>query len=72
MACGDLSDEEWSVIEPHLPRGGRGPIPNFRRQFNVVCGGNPGEDGHGGEDAWVTGMGMVTGMGGGGYATGTG
>lgn len=21
----DLSDQEWTVIEPHLPRGGRGP-----------------------------------------------
>ena len=21
----DLSDEEWAVIEPHLPKAGRGP-----------------------------------------------
>jgi len=21
----DLSDEEWTLIEPHLPKGGRGP-----------------------------------------------
>ncbi|MEO3875160.1 transposase [Nonomuraea sp. B12E4] len=36
MACGDLTDEEWSLIEPHLPLGERGPIPDLRRQFNAV------------------------------------
>ncbi|MCP2344520.1 transposase [Nonomuraea roseoviolacea subsp. carminata] len=36
MARGDLTDEEWSLIEPHLPLGERGPIPDLRRQFNAV------------------------------------
>lgn len=36
MACGDLTDEEWSLVEPHLPLGERGPIPDLRQQFNAV------------------------------------
>ncbi|WP_371825969.1 transposase [Nonomuraea turcica] len=36
MARGDLTDDEWSLIEPHLPLGERGPIPDLRRQFNAV------------------------------------
>lgn len=36
MARGDLTDEEWSLIEPHLPLGERGPIPDLRLQFNAV------------------------------------
>ncbi len=36
MARGDLTDEEWSLIEPHLPLGERGPIPDLRRLFNAV------------------------------------
>lgn len=36
MARGDLTDEEWSLIEPHLPVGERGPIPDLRQQFNAV------------------------------------
>jgi transposase len=36
MARGDLTDEEWSLIEPHLPLGGRGSIPDLRQQFNAV------------------------------------
>jgi transposase len=36
MARGDLTDEEWSLIEPHLPLGERGPIPDLRQQFNAV------------------------------------
>ncbi|MEV4105324.1 transposase [Nonomuraea sp. NPDC049649] len=36
MAHGDLTDEEWSLIEPHLPLGERGPIPDLRQQFNAV------------------------------------
>ncbi|GAA2702111.1 hypothetical protein GCM10010412_100100 [Nonomuraea recticatena] len=36
MARGDLTDEEWSLIEPHLPLGARGPIPDLRLQFNAV------------------------------------
>jgi transposase len=36
MARGDLTDEEWSLIELHLPLGERGPIPDLRLQFNAV------------------------------------
>jgi transposase len=36
MARGDLTDDEWALIEPHLPLGERGPIPDLRRQFNAV------------------------------------
>ncbi|WP_433437276.1 transposase [Nonomuraea sp. CA-141351] len=36
MARGDLTDDEWSLIEPHLPLGERGPIPDRRQQFNGV------------------------------------
>ncbi|MEU7895204.1 transposase [Nonomuraea sp. NPDC049152] len=36
MAPGDLTDEEWTLIEPHLPLGERGPIPDLRQQFNAV------------------------------------
>jgi transposase len=36
MARGDLTDDEWSLIEPHLPLGERGPIPDLRRQLNAV------------------------------------
>nr|WP_051866429.1 IS5 family transposase [Streptosporangium roseum] len=36
MARGELTDDEWSLIDPHLPLGERGPIPDLRRQFNAV------------------------------------
>ncbi|GAA2857708.1 hypothetical protein GCM10010517_16120 [Streptosporangium fragile] len=36
MARGDLTDEEWSLIELHLPLGERGPIPDLRQQLNAV------------------------------------
>jgi transposase len=36
MTRGDLTDDEWALIEPHLPLGERGPIPDLRRQFNAV------------------------------------
>src|SRR5262245_27908010 len=36
MARGDLTDDEWSLIGPHLLLGERGPIPDLRRQFNAV------------------------------------
>ncbi|MFD1938500.1 IS5 family transposase [Nonomuraea mangrovi] len=36
MARGDLTDSEWSLIEPHLPFGERGPVPDLRQQFNAV------------------------------------
>ena len=36
MARGDLTDEEWSLIEPRLPLGERGPIPDLRQHFNAM------------------------------------
>ena len=36
MARGDLTDEEWFLIEPRLPLGERGPIPDLRQQFNAM------------------------------------
>ncbi|MEV4246646.1 transposase [Streptosporangium canum] len=36
MARGDLTDDERVLVEPHLPLGERGPIPDLRRQFNAV------------------------------------
>jgi transposase len=36
MARGDLTDEQWSVIEPHLPIAEVGPIPDLRKHFNAV------------------------------------
>jgi transposase len=36
MARGDLTDSEWELVEPFLPLGERGPIPDLRRQFNAV------------------------------------
>jgi transposase len=33
---GDLTDDEWAVVEPHLPLGACGPIPDLRNQFNAV------------------------------------
>jgi transposase len=36
MARGDLTDLEWELIEPFLPLGERGPIPDQRRQFDGV------------------------------------
>ena len=33
----DLTDEEWAVIEPHLPKGGRGPARvDDRRVLNGI------------------------------------
>lgn len=34
MARGDLTDEQWALVEPHLPLGAFGPIPDLRKQFN--------------------------------------
>jgi len=31
-----VSDAEWELIEPHLPLGVSGPIPDLRAQFNAV------------------------------------
>jgi transposase len=36
MARGDLSDDEWRLVEPLLPLGERGPVPDLRRYFNAV------------------------------------
>jgi transposase len=36
MTRGDLTDTEWGLIEPHLPLGVSGPIPDLRNQFNAV------------------------------------
>lgn len=30
MARGELTDDEWFLIEPHLPLGERGPTPDLR------------------------------------------
>jgi len=33
----DLTDKEWTIIEPHLPSGGRGRKPlNIRRNFDAI------------------------------------
>lgn len=36
MARGDLTDEQWALIEPHLPVAAVGPIPDLRKHFNAV------------------------------------
>jgi transposase len=36
MTRGDLTDSEWELIEPHLPLGAFGPIPDLRRYFDAV------------------------------------
>lgn len=36
MARGDLTDDEWSLIGPHLSLGERGSVPDLRQQFNAV------------------------------------
>ncbi|MFL1432576.1 MULTISPECIES: transposase, partial [unclassified Nocardiopsis] len=36
MARGDLTDDEWDLIGPHLPLGTRGPIPDLRSYFNAI------------------------------------
>ncbi|MCK9905145.1 transposase [Parafrankia colletiae] len=36
MTRGDLTDGEWGLIEPHLPLGASGPIPDLRSYFNAV------------------------------------
>ena len=36
MTRGDLTDAEWDLVEPHLPLGERGPIPDLRSYFNAV------------------------------------
>jgi transposase len=36
MARGDLTDDQWALIEPHLPVAAVGPIPDLRKHFNAV------------------------------------
>jgi len=36
MARGDLTDGEWELVEPFLPLGERGPVPDLRRQLDGV------------------------------------
>ncbi|MFD0270141.1 transposase [Streptomyces sp. NPDC127106] len=36
MARGDLTDDQWTLIEPHLPIAAVGPIPDLRKHFNAV------------------------------------
>jgi transposase len=36
MARGDLTDEQWSLVESHLPIAAVGPIPDLRKHFNAV------------------------------------
>ncbi|WP_158613032.1 transposase [Nocardiopsis sp. Huas11] len=36
MARGDLTDDEWDLIGPHLPLGTRGPIPDLRSYFSAI------------------------------------
>jgi transposase len=36
MARGDVTDEQWALIEPHLPIAASGPIPDLRKHFNAV------------------------------------
>jgi transposase len=33
---GDLSDDEWRLVEPLLPLGERGPVPDLRSYFDAV------------------------------------
>jgi transposase len=36
MARGNLTDEQWALIEPHLPIADVGPIPDLRKHLNAV------------------------------------
>lgn len=36
MARGDVTNEQWALIEPHLPIAAVGPIPDLRKYFNAV------------------------------------
>ena len=36
MARGDLTDDQWALIEPHLPIAAVGPIPDLRKHFNAA------------------------------------
>lgn len=36
MTRGDLSDAEWELVEPHLPLGVSGPIPDLRSYFDAT------------------------------------
>ncbi len=36
MARGNVTDEQWALIEPHLPIAAVGPVPDLRKHFNAV------------------------------------
>ncbi|MFD8565206.1 transposase [Streptosporangium canum] len=58
MTRGDLTDDEWTLVEPYLPLGERGLIPDLRRQFNAVMWhfrvGGPWRDLPGEYGSWST------------------
>jgi transposase len=55
---GDLTDAEWELIEPHLPLGAFGPIPDLRSYLNAVMWrfrtGCPWRDVPGSYGSWST------------------
>jgi hypothetical protein len=38
MARGDLTDEQWALVEPHSPIAAVGPIPDLRRSARWMGG----------------------------------
>jgi transposase len=58
MTRGDLTDAEWELVEPHLPLGVSGPVPDLRSYFNAVVWrfrtGSPWRDVPGGYGGWST------------------
>jgi transposase len=58
MTRGDLADAEWELIEPRLPLGAFGPIPDLRSYFNAVMWrfrtGSPWRDIPGHYGSWST------------------
>lgn len=58
MTRGDLTDPEWELIEPNLPLGSFGPIPDLRSYFNAVMWrfrtGSPWRDVPGHYGSWST------------------
>ncbi|MFF1688470.1 MULTISPECIES: transposase [unclassified Streptomyces] len=58
MACGDLSDAEWELVEPSSPVGERGPIPDLWWHFNGAMSrfraGSPWRDVPEGYGSWPT------------------
>ncbi|MFI1564888.1 transposase [Streptomyces sp. NPDC020490] len=58
MTRGDLTDVEWEPVEPHLPLGAFGPLPDLRSYFNAVMWrfrtGSPWRDVPGRCGSWPT------------------